>query len=99
MVAVLAEKVVHLEQQDRHLGVESVADLASSVLHPEELQQFTENHPPPPAATTVTLVIHHFLQIVQEFAVLDEEMETLGTEMLAAGSDEEEAPRAARNLA
>ena len=54
MVAVLAEKVVHLEQQDRHRGVESVADLASRVLHLEELQQFTENHPPPPAATTVS---------------------------------------------
>ena len=54
MVAVLAEKVVHLEQQDRHLGVESVADLASRVLHLEQLQQFTENHPSPPAGTTVS---------------------------------------------
>ena len=54
MVKVLEEKVVHLEQQDRHLGVESVADLASRVLHLEQLQQFTENHPSPPAATTVS---------------------------------------------
>jgi len=54
MVTELKEKVVHLEQQDRHLGVESVADLASRVLHLEQLQQFTENHPSPPAATTVS---------------------------------------------
>ena len=54
MVKVLEEKVVHLEQQDRHLGVESVADLASRVLHLEQLQQFTENHPSPPAGTTVS---------------------------------------------
>ena len=54
MVKVLEEKVVHLEQQDRHLGVESVADLASRVLHLEQLQQFTENHPSPPAATAVS---------------------------------------------
>ena len=54
MIKVLEEKVVHLEQQDRHLGVESVADLASRVLHIEQLQQFTENHPPSPAATTVS---------------------------------------------
>ena len=53
-IKVLEEKVVHLEQQDRHLGVESVADLASRVLHLEQLQQFTENHPSPPAGTTVS---------------------------------------------
>ena len=54
MIKVLEEKVVHLEQQDRHLGVESVADLASRVSKLEELQQFTENNPSPPAATTVS---------------------------------------------
>ena len=54
MVTELKEKVVHLEQQDRHLGVEGVADLASRVSQLEEHQQFTENHPSPPAATTVS---------------------------------------------
>jgi len=45
------------------------------------------------------LVIHHLPQIVAEIAELEEEMETLGIEMLEAGSDEEEEPRSARNLA